>query len=1092
MRNLIAHETSIRTQRRGDTSCGMRNGAFVGHIRARLDVPSLQRSIDALVRRYEALRVHRRDTTPDPELETGNDSRFEYVSSVGATEMELQQRVRSYALRPFEMDRVQEPGWRAVLFSRSPTDHVFLLAAHPLVLDRASLSFLVRTLCAEYSAHHAVSMPKLPASGGADAPGATQDTGASDDQRRHYWQTLLSEHSPLLGLPRDHARSAAAAREDKVKAFVLSKSTTTRVDQLARAEGTSPEAVLLAAYQVLLVRYTAQESFVIGLPVPQPAPSLDCAEPREVVGPYTRLAALRADLSEVLSFRAVLARTHEALRHGLAHGIAPALLAELGGGRTPSPFQTVFTYTPVDELTAFFAPVETPARLEGGISMEPFYPGHLEHEVAIGLELFRQDDRIHGVLRYDGTLLDTSTAVSLARSLAVLIDTATAEPERAITELDLLSDSDQQRPVIARGPANQSADRCFSTLFMEQAARTPSAIAVRHGSVQRTYAELDRDAERLAAHLRARGVGPNTVVALGMDRGIELLTAVVAVLKAGGAYLALEPSHPPARLATLLAQSRAAGVLVSTARQDVLARACAQMQDAASVPWLACTDVLLASETPAFANGLAEGIRDLAYVIFTSGSTGVPKAVMIEHRGMVNHLWAKIADTGMTAADVLAQTAPVSFVISNWQLLAPLLVGAQVCIVDDEIVRDPRQSLDHFASEGITILQTVPSLLNLMIEQAEARGQVRPALSRLRWLVPTGEALPPALCRRWLALYPGIPMINSYVCSECSDDVAHHVITTAPEPDVISMPIGRPVANTSLYILDARQRPVPAGVVGELWVGGANVGRGYLEDVERTRACFVPDPFASDADARMYRTGDLVRMRADGLLEYMGRADHQVKIRGARIELGEIDAVLREHPGVRDAVVIADKAAPGGTRLIAYVIGQSDESMAEALRGYLTDRLPPIMVPAAFVMLERFPLNANGKLDRRALPAPTYRSEAPMAVARNEVEAALCEVWSQLLGIPNIAPDEDFFVLGGHSLLAVELALQVQRHFDIDLSLSVLARRSRVSELAEYIIATQGQASNASTATSASSRPFVRGAVRLACRVIAFTIDPSR
>jgi amino acid adenylation domain-containing protein/non-ribosomal peptide synthase protein (TIGR01720 family) len=444
-------------------------------------------------------------------------------------------------------------------------------------------------------------------------------------------------------------------------------------------------------------------------------------------------------------------------------------------------------------------------------------------------------------------------------------------------------------------------------------------VAVTWAGQALTYAQLQAKVTHWAQHLRAQGVGPEVLVALLANRSLDWLTVMLAVFKAGGAYLPLDPRDPAARLDQVLRQSQS--VLVLAGPEFVVEAS----QVVEGLPAEDRPAVLPLQDFPQHGhpedNGTSGGApRHLAYVIYTSGSTGVPKGAMVEQRGMVNHLYAKIRDLRLSAADIVAQTASPCFDISVWQFLAALLVGGQVYIVDEEVVRDPAQLLAEVECAGVTVLETVPTMLRALLEELASMGPVRPALSALRWVLVTGEALPPELCQRWFSYYPHIPLVNAYGPTECSDDVTHAVIVQPPAAEMLPVPIGRPLANVQLYVLDSQLQPVPVGVAGELGVGGISVGRGYRHDAKRTAAVFVPDPFAPEPGARLYKTGDLVRYRPDGTLEFLGRMDEQVKVRGYRIELGEVEAVLRQHSAVREAVVVARQDGPGDKGLVAYVV----------------------------------------------------------------------------------------------------------------------------------------------------------------------------
>jgi amino acid adenylation domain-containing protein len=683
----------------------------------------------------------------------------------------------------------------------------------------------------------------------------------------------------------------------------------------------------------------------------------------------------------------------------------------------------------------------------GGLDLEPLQLSQQEGLTDLSLEMTELGGRLHCELKYDAALFEPDTLARMARSFTLLLEAAVDDPSRQVAGLPLLSEPERHQLLVEWNDRRHEfpLGQCLPELFQAQSLCRPEAIAVRAGATRLTYRELAARTAHLAAHLAERGVKAETPVAIALDRGVDFLTAILAVHTAGGACVLIDPTHPTQRVAQILEQSGAKGLLVSSARKAALPGALETVWD---------VEALLAAPAPARVELPRVAPGQLAFVVFTSGSTGVPKGAMIEHRGMLNHLFAKVLDLGITERDVMAQTAPPSFVICIWQTLAPLLVGAQVDIVEDEAAKDPQRLLERVAADGISVLQIVPSVMRLVLDDAESRGPARPALPSLRWLVPTGEALPPDLCRRWLALYRAIPLLNAYGCSECSDDVAHYAITSPPREDLAHLPIGRPVANLRLYVLDARMQPVPVGVPGELYVGGTGVGRGYLNDARRTSNTFVRDPFSQDDTARLYRTGDLARHLPGGDIEFQGRADHQVKVRGIRVELGEIESVLRSHPAIRDTVVTAVPDASGSVRLVGYLVSRPGQTAPEdTVREYLRERLPEYMVPSTLMTLEALPLNANGKVDRKALPVPGH-TEAPageVTAPRGDTESALAALWSELLGVERVGIHENFFALGGHSLLAVKLIIRLRERFGVELPLHSLFELSTVAKQAAFL-----------------------------------------
>ena len=506
----------------------------------------------------------------------------------------------------------------------------------------------------------------------------------------------------------------------------------------------------------------------------------------------------------------------------------------------------------------------------------------------------------------------------------------------------------------------------------------------------------------------------------------------------------------------MIALSGAPLVLVSARWRRIAGEALAALPAGHRPPALLPVEDPPAATAPVSGHDPGSGAEGLAYILFTSGSTGVPKGVMVERPGMLNHLWIKIESLGLSAADVVAQNASQGFDISIWQLLSALLAGGRVHIVDDEAALDPAKLLREVATEGVTVLELVPSLLAVLLDTAARRPGGPAELPFLRWLVSTGEALPAELCRRWLELYPGVPVLNAYGPTECSDDVAQQVIAKPSEVAALgTVPVGSALPNMQLHVVDRGFQTLPVGVPGELCVGGLAVGRGYLHDPARTAEAFVPDPCAGTPGARLYRTGDLVRRLESGALEFLGRLDHQVKIRGFRIELGEIESALLSFPGVREAVLLAREEGLTERLLVAYYVAEPEWGPTAAqLRGYLQAKLPEYMVPAAFVALTAMPLTPNGKVDRRALPPPDFtaaRPEAGPTAPRTPLEALIAGVCSQVLRRESVGVHDNFFEIGGNSLLATQVVTMLLEVLPIELDLRQIFEGPTVARLAAMI-----------------------------------------
>lgn len=620
--------------------------------------------------------------------------------------------------------------------------------------------------------------------------------------------------------------------------------------------------------------------------------------------------------------------------------------------------------------------------------------------------------------------------------------------------------------------------------FEHQAFLTPDRVAVSCRSGQLSYGQLNRAANQLAGRLKSLGVGPDVVVPLLASRGPDLVVAILAVLKAGGAYLPLAPDHPPERSGKILSRSRPRLLLTSRKASAVAATVLNSMSGVPrpsrlsidpteSLPPQGCNPTLRAHS------------NSLAYIIYTSGSTGSPKGAMVEHAGMLNHMEAKISSLALTAGDCIAQTASPCFDISVWQFLAVLLRGGRVHVVDDEALRDPALLVETILRQGITVLEVVPSQLQSILDHLQGTDSSPLCPSRLRWLISTGDVLTPELCRRWLELHPGVALINAYGPTECSDDVTHHTVRHASQAGQVLVPIGRALPNLTLHLLDESLQTALPQSEGELYIGGVGVGRGYQNDPRRTAAFFIPDPFGPPGK-RLYRTGDRARRRPDTTFEFLGRCDDQMKVRGFRIEPGEVERCLEMHHAVRQAVVTAQKNGAGQEALIAYLVLHPDHPVPSSkdLRTLLLDHLPTYLVPAGFAVCDSLALTANGKVDRRRLPpldclAGSLQTGGP--VPRSRLQEILVAAWKDVLPNDEFGIDDDFFEIGGDSLQAALLTRKLQALLGEYFYVSSLLRAPTITRLAEYLREEYPQSvarilkSSAATLPASGARRFGHG-----------------
>ncbi|HLH61201.1 MAG TPA: amino acid adenylation domain-containing protein [Ktedonobacteraceae bacterium] len=1020
--------------------------------------------------------------------------------------MKLRRLIKEEIRKPFDLRR--GPLLRATMLKLAPDDHAMMITMHHIVSDAWSMEILFHELCELYTANvygHLSPLPELPIQY-VDYAIWQQNwlQGEVLEEQLNYWKSQLAG-IPVLQLPTDRPRPAVQTFRGAAQLVVLPAELTEALRAFSRREGVTLFMTLLAAFKTLLYRYTEQERIVVGIPI---AGRTD-RKLEGLIGCFINTLALCTNLSGNPTFREVLRRVREVTLGAYDHQDLPfeKLVEELQPERDLSrnPLtQVMFALQNVPRgqvslpgltLSALKLDSETAGLRKGdAVAASKQQNLVLDDEPALfdlDLTMWERGDELIGELRYNTDLFDTPTIQRMQQHYLTLLQEIISDAGKRITDFSFLPQQELQQLL---GEWNDTAvdypsQYCFAELFEAQVEQTPGAIAVTCGQEQLTYAELNRRANAVAhvmlsaaknlglpqrrffaALSMTRTFGPDTLVALLAERGTPLLTAILAVFKAGGAYLPLDPHHPPARLRHILEHSKCSIILSTREFAPTLSEVIEQMEPETRPEIVYLDDVY---EEGQMTENLP--VRNtpghLAYVIYTSGSTGAPKGVMVEQRGMINHLYAKIDALELTRTDIVAQTASQCFDISVWQMLAPLLVGGSVRIYPDEIAHDPTRLLVEVERDSVSILETVPSLLRAMLEIYEGRAETRPNLRELRWLVPTGEALPADLCHRWLALYPHCPLMNAYGPTECSDDVTHHPIYEVPAEIEGYMPIGRAVNNTQLYVLDRHLRPVPIGVVGELYAGGAGVGRGYLADPRRTAETFIPNPFdansftasQSQGGTRLYKTGDLARYRPDGTLEFLGRIDHQVKLRGYRIELGEIETVLGQHPAVRDVVVVAREDVEGDKRLVAYVVLHPEESISfEELQRFVREKLPDYMVPSAGVFMKSLPLTPNGKLDRKALPVPD-ETRPVLAVAyvapRTPIEQELAAIWSEILGLERIGLHDDFFDLGGHSLLTVRLVSQIDKQFGKRLPLAAIFQGRTIEALAEMLSRQQHEAS---------------------------------
>jgi amino acid adenylation domain-containing protein len=936
--------------------------------------------------------------------------------------------------RPFDLS--EEAPIRAHLLELGPEEHVLVAVIHHIATDGWSNAIFERELGILYDAFARglpSPLPELPIQY-ADYAAWQRSwlSGEVLDRQLAYWKERLEAAPRSLDLPSDRPRPLVSSHRGAHLSFALGSGLAAAVRETAHRAGATHFMVLLAAFYALVYRITGQTDLVVGTPIA----GRNRAETEDLMGFFVNTLVLRVRLSGDVSFEALVHRVKEASLGAYAHQDLPfeRLVQELHPERdlARSPlFQVLFSLQG-DAATSVHAErsalLGSRRRALGGTAATAKFD--------VTWNLSDGPRGLTGVVEYATDLFERATIERMVGHFRVLLEGAMARPGARLDALPVLDASEQRTLLVdwndtaAELPLAPVHER-----FEAEVARTPDAIAVESPAGALSYRELDARAERLAHALRGLGVGPDVVVGLCASRSIELLVGVLGILKAGGAYLPLDPAYPTERLAFMLEDSAAPIVVADevTAGDLPTSGMVVQIEDAVRAP----------AGAPAGGAAASAGPEHLAYVIYTSGSTGKPKGVMIEHRGLSNYLeWAVRAYD--TASGVGAPVgSSIAFDLTVTGLFTPLISGKRVVIVPEE---GGIQALAGTLSErrGFSLVKLTPAhleLLSAMVPPADAAGATRA-------FVIGGEALSWEAIAFWRKHAPGTRLVNEYGPTETVVGCAVHDASGEGE-HTGPVPIGRPIANTRLYVLDAALSPVPVGVAGELYVGGAGVARGYLNRPDLTAERFVPDPYAPGA--RLYRTGDLVRWRADGRLDFLGRIDHQVKIRGYRIELGEIEHGVGAHASVREAVVLAREDRPGDKRLVAYVVAHDAAPEPADLRVFLAARLPEHMVPSAFVVLPVLPLTPNGKVDRRALPAPDVAGgpSSAFAAPRTPTEEAIAAIWKEVLGLPRVNVEEDFFELGGHSLLAMQIMARIAERVRVELPLATLFELKTVAKLAE-------------------------------------------
>lgn len=1007
-----------------------------------LDVAALKQALDFIVLRHDALRTTFTHTDGNPTQSVASEISCEMplvdLSKLPEEQREAESRrvLKQEAERLFDL--AEGPLIRSILVRLDEQEHILLVTMHHIVTDGWSIGIFHRELSELYRAFLAGKPSPL-----ADLPIQYTDfvhwqrhwlEGEVYESQLSYWRKQFATLPPVLELPTDQPRpnvQAYRAFRGAHNTICLPEELTAALKQFCQKSGVTLFMVLLAAYEILLHRHTGEEDIVVGTPIA----GRSMPETESLIGLFINTLALRSSLAGNPSFTKLLDRVKESALGAYAHQDLPfaRLVKELHPERT-------LDHNPLFQVMFVLQSEEIPALDLPGLTASHFRVGHIMANFDLTLDIVERDRKLVCLFESNADLFQSETIERMMRHFQNLLEGITANPEMKISELPLLSEAERRQLLVEWNDTRTDypAHSSLQELFEQQVETAPDAVALLYEDRQLTYRELNLQANQLAHYLKKCGVGPNMRVGLCVERSPKMIIALLAILKAGGSYVPLDPAYPQARLQFMLADARVPILLTQKAQLAKLPSTTADV---------ICVDELseeLRHESQENPQSVTTA-DNLAYVMYTSGSTGKPKGVAVTHRN-VARLVKNTNYASFSADEVFLQFATVSFDASTFEIWGSLLNGAQLALMPagTPSLKELGQTLKQYR---VTTLWMTAGLFHLMVDNHldDLRG--------LRQLLAGGDVLSLPHVRKVFQELPGCRLINGYGPTENTTFTCCYPVTDLKRVNG-SVPIGYPISNTSVYVLDRHLNPAPIGVAGELYTGGDGLAQGYLDRPELDAARFVPNPFSTVPGARLYRTGDLVRYQATGEIEFIGRIDTQVKVRGFRVELGEIETALTDHPAVREAVVIACKDE-GDKHLVAYFVPCAErEVTVDELRDFLNARLPEHMVPSVFVALESLPLSPIGKVDRRALPQPNgMRPVTPtrFAAPADELELKLTRIWERVMGIAAIGVDDNFFELGGHSLLAVRLFAQIEKKFDRNLPLATLFAAPTVKQLARVL-----------------------------------------
>jgi amino acid adenylation domain-containing protein len=1021
-------------------------------MKGRLDVSALVRSIEEIIQRHEILRTSFQVVEGEAvqKITSAVNVRLPEIDLRNRSEAERRAEVEQLSLQaaqsPFDLGQL--PLWRFKLLFLKEDESILLLTLHHIIADGWSIKLFIKELSLLYAAFSqgkSSPLEELP----------VQYVDFISWQKQYfqteafvtsltYWRQQLCGELPVLELPIDYQRSPVQTYRGAQQKFVLSQDLTDALKKLSQQQDVTLFMTLLAAYQILLCRYTGLDDIIVGSPIA----NRNHAEIESLIGCFINTLVFRTNLDGNPCFEELLCRVRKVAIDAYTHQDLPfeKLVEELQSNRDlirHPLFQVMFVLQ-----NSEFSDIELPNLSWKTVELDT---GTAKFDIF--LSMMEGKDGLMGTLEYNTDLFSKDTITRMVRHFQTLLEGIIANPSEYISNLPLLTPAERQTLLMEWNDTqvNYPQKICIHHLFEQQVEKTPDAIALIFENEKLTYHQLNQQANKVAHHLQNLGVKPDVMVGICMERSIEMVVGILAIIKAGGAYVPLDPNYPQERLAFMLADSQVSVLLV---RSHLIAELPTQ-----SAKVVVCIDTKLTTFADfSTENPVSEvNLENLAYVIYTSGSTGKPKGAMNTHQGLCNRLLWMQETYQLTSDDRVLQKTPFSFDVSVWEFFWALFTGASLVLAKPGGHQDPNYLAELIAQEKITTLHFVPSMLQVFLEETKLDK-----CQSIQRVFCSGEALNFNLQERFFERLNG-ELYNLYGPTEAAIDVTAWRCQRDSNETII--PIGSPIANTQMYILDKYMEPVPIGVTGELYIGGAGLARGYWNRPELTEEKFISNPFLKSYELesssilnyysqRLYKTGDLARFRSDGNIEFLGRIDHQVKIRGFRIELGEIEAVIGQHLLVREVVVIAPEDIFRQPCLVAYVVPYQEEIISiDELRHFLTQKLPEYMIPSVFIMLSKLPLTPNGKADRRALPAPKHLRPELNTIyqaPKSDVEKKIAKIWQEVLHLEKIGVNDNFFEIGGHSLLIIQVNKKLQNIFNREISIVNLFQNPTINLLAKY------------------------------------------